>query len=140
MPAKKRTAKKKTLEKKSTRKAINLPQHSPELPFSDAVLAGNTLYLSGRLGLDPATGKVPPDVDREIDFLLDGFEAVLKQSGLGWDELVWVQIFSSDLSLWQQFNAKYVKRFRGDLPARAFLSCPPLLFNGRFEMMGIAMK
>jgi enamine deaminase RidA (YjgF/YER057c/UK114 family) len=122
------------------RRTINLPGRRPALPFSDAVLAGDTLYLSGRIGIDPATGVVPPEVDRELEFLFAGFSAVLAEAGMTWDDLTWVQIFSTDLTLWDRFNTEYVKHFRGDFPARAYLGSAPLLLNGRFEMMGIAVK
>ncbi|MGA8764687.1 MAG: Rid family hydrolase [Candidatus Sulfotelmatobacter sp.] len=123
-----------------SRHSINLPKRPANLPFSDAVLAGDTLYLSGRIGIDPDTGLVPPDVDGELRFLFDGFSSVLTQAGMDWDDLVWVQVFSTDLALWERFNAEYVKHFRGEFPARAFLGSAPLLRNGRFEMMGIAVK
>jgi len=56
------------------------------------------------------------------------------------DDLVSVQIFAPDVSLWEPFNAAYVKRFSGPLPARAFLGSGPLLLGGRFELMGIAVR
>jgi 2-iminobutanoate/2-iminopropanoate deaminase len=121
-------------------RAINLPNRRADLPFSDATLAGDTLYIAGRIGFDPSTGVAPPEVERELDFLFSGFDAVLKQAGFTWDDLVWVQIFSTDLTLWEQFNAKYVKYFRGAFPARAYLGSAPLLLNARFEMMGIAVR
>ena len=124
----------------AVRRVINLPGRHPKLPFSDAVLAGDTLYISGRIGIDPATGTIPPEVDRELEFLFAGFSAVLAQAGMTWDDLTWVQVFSTDLTLWDRFNAEYVKHFRGDFPARAYLGSAPLLLNGRFEMMGIAVK
>ncbi len=126
--------------KPSARKVVNLPARSRSLPFSDAVLVGDTLYLSGRLGIDPATGKVPDDVDAEIKLLLDGFESVLRQAGMTMDDLVQVQIFSPALDLWEHFNQAYVRRFSGELPARAYIGSGPLLFNARFEIMGIAVK
>ncbi|HUK23155.1 MAG TPA: Rid family hydrolase [Terriglobales bacterium] len=110
------------------------------LPFSDAVLAGNTLYISGRIGLDPATGWAPADVEEEIRLLLDDFAAVLAEAKMTMDDLVWVQIFSPDISLWEPFNAAYVKRFSRELPARAFIGSGPLLRGGRFEMMGTAVR
>ena len=122
------------------RRSINLPNRPPNLPFSDAVLVGNTLYISGRIGIDPATGVAPPDVDAEMKLLFDGFEAVLREAGMSMDDLVWVQIYSPDVSLWREFNAAYVKRFSRELPARAFLGSGQLLMNGRFEMLGIAVK
>src|SRR5215469_1329326 len=124
----------------SSRRAINLPGHSSTLPFSDATLVGNTLYLAARIGIDPVTGKAPADVDAEIKLLFDGFEAVLHQAGMTMDDLVQVQIFSPALDLWPHFNAAYVQRFSRDLPARAYIGSGPLLLGGRFEMMGIAVK
>jgi 2-iminobutanoate/2-iminopropanoate deaminase len=128
------------LEAAPARRAINLPEHSPALPFSDAILAGDTLYLSGRIGIDPVTGIAPTDVDAEIKLLFDGFEEVLQQAGMTMDDLVQVQIFSPALDLWPHFNAAYLQRFSRELPARAYIGSGPLLLNGRFEMMGIAVK
>src|SRR5258708_8050825 len=59
-----------------TRKAINLPGKDAQLPFSDAILTGNTLYLAGRIGLDPKTGKTPEKIEDEIKLLLDDRKAV----------------------------------------------------------------
>ena len=123
-----------------SRRYINLPNRPAGLPFSDGVLVGNTLYISGRIGLDPATGAAPADIDAELDLLFAGFQAVLREAGMAMDDLVLVQVYSPDVSLWQQFNAAYVKLFSRDFPARAFLGSGPLLMNGRFEMLGIAVK
>jgi 2-iminobutanoate/2-iminopropanoate deaminase len=125
---------------KTVRRYINLPGRKAPLPFSDAVLVGDTLYLSGRIGIDPATGLAPADVDQEMRLLFDGFEAVLAQAGMIMDDLAWVQIYSPDLSLWERFNAAYLKLFSKDLPARAFIGSGPLLKGGRFEMMGVAVR
>ena len=126
--------------RKTTRRYINLPSRRAPLPFSDAVLVGDTLYLSGRIGIDPATGLAPADVDEELRLLLDGVEAVLAQAGMTMEDLVWVQVFSPDISLWERFNAAYLKRFSKQLPARAFIGSGPLLLGGRFEMMGVAVR
>lgn len=119
---------------------VNLPVRRPNLPFSDAVLVNDTLYISGRIGIDPATGVAAKEIERELELLFSGFEAVLAQSGMAMDDLVWVQVFCPDVSLWNQFNAEYVKHFSREFPARAFLGSGTLLLNGRFEMMGIAVK
>ena len=123
-----------------SRRYINLPNRRPGLPFSDGVLVGDTLYISGRIGLDPATGVAPASVEAELDLLFEGFQAVLREAGMNMDDLVWVQVYSPDVSLWQQFNAAYVKLFSREFPARAFLGSGALLMNGRFEMLGIAVK
>ena len=122
------------------RRYINLPGKSAALPFSDAVLVGDTLYISGRIGIDPKTGQAPADLDQEIKLLLDGFEAVLKEAGMTMDDLVQATVFSPDLSLFDKWNAAYRTRFKGELPARAFIGAGSLLRGGHFEMMGIAVK
>ena len=59
---------------------INLPGRSVAAPFSDAVLAGNTLYLAGRLGLDPETQRPPGTAEQEARNVLDGIQAVLSEA------------------------------------------------------------
>lgn len=122
------------------RRYLNLSGHAAVLPFSDAVLVGDTLYLSGRIGIDPATGLAPPEVDRELELLFTGVESVLQLANMRLDDLVQVQVFSPDITLWESFNKAYLKYFTRDLPARAFIGSGPLLKNGRFEMMGIAVR
>ena len=122
------------------RRYINLPSRLPALPFSDAVLAGNTLYISCRIGIDPVTGLAPEDIDAELRLLFESFQAILREAEMSMDDLVSVQVFSPDVSLWDRFNAAYVKSFTREFPARAFLGSGTLLRNARFEMMGVAVK
>ncbi len=124
-----------------TRKAINLPEKSAQAPFSDAILAGNTLYLAGRIGLDPKTGKAPEKIEDEIKLLLDGDKEVLAQAGMTMDDLVYVQIACTDLSLFEKFNPIYRSYFTTkDLPAREFIGAGSLLRGGHFELQAIAVK
>jgi enamine deaminase RidA (YjgF/YER057c/UK114 family) len=125
---------------KTIRRYVNLPSRKTPLPFSDAVLVGDTLYVSGRIGIDPATGVAPDDIDAELRLLFDGFAAVLRESKMTMDDLVWVQVYSPDVSLWERFNVAYLKRFSKELPARAFIGSGPLLKGGRFEMLGVAVR
>jgi 2-iminobutanoate/2-iminopropanoate deaminase len=127
--------------KTAPRRYINLPNRPAQgLPFADAALAGDTLYISGRIGVDPKTGVPPKDLNEEIRILLDGFRDVLAAAGMNFDNLVMVQVFCPDLGLYDQFNAAYRERFRKDFPARAFIGSGPLLRGGHFEMLGIARK
>jgi 2-iminobutanoate/2-iminopropanoate deaminase len=119
---------------------IVLPGRKDQLPYSDAVLAGNTLYLAGRIGIDPQTGKAPEDVEKEIRFLLDGMKTTLAAADLTMDNLVSVQVFCPDLSLYDKFNEIYRTYFTKDFPARAFIGSGPLLRGGHFEMQGIAVR
>jgi enamine deaminase RidA (YjgF/YER057c/UK114 family) len=114
---------------------------NPALPFSDAVLIdGHTLYISGRIGLIPGTTQVPALIDEEIVYLMEDLRSVLHAAGMTLDDLVSLQIFCPDISLWEPFNAIYRTFFSGPLPARAFLGSGPLLFGAHFEVMGIAVK
>jgi 2-iminobutanoate/2-iminopropanoate deaminase len=124
-----------------TRKAINLPDDNPQAPFSGGILVGNTLYLSGRIGLDPKTGQAPAEVDQEIKLLLDHVKATLVQAGMTMDDLVYVQIACSDLALYDKFNAAYRSYFTTkDLPAREFIGAGSLLRGGHFELQAIAVR
>lgn len=126
-------------QKATGRRYILLPDRPP-LPFSDGVLSGNTLYLSGRLGLDPKTGKIPENREEEIRNILDGMKATLEQAGMKMDDLVYVQVFCPELSLYDSFNDIYRTYFSKDFPARAFIGSGPLLRGAHFEVQGIAVK
>lgn len=125
----------------ATRRAINLPDDNPQLPFSGAILAGNTLYMSGRIGLEAKTGKAPAEVEEEIKLLLDHVKATLAQVGMTMDDLTYVQIACTDLSLYDKFNTAYRTYFTTkDLPAREFIGAATLLRGGHFELQAIAVK
>ena len=74
------------------RRAINLPGRTTQAPFSDAILTGDTLYLSGRLGMDPDTGQPPAEAQQEARNILDQIQAVLEEAGMTMDDLVTVQV------------------------------------------------
>jgi 2-iminobutanoate/2-iminopropanoate deaminase len=116
---------------------INGPRTRENLPFSDAVRAGNTYYLAGRIGLDES-GRPPADVRDEARLVMDGLRGVLRACGLEMKHLVQVTIYTPDVSLFSAFNEIYVTYFDGPLPARAFLGSGPLLFGARFELTAIA--
>ena len=122
------------------RRAINLPGRTTQAPFSDAILAGDTLYLSGRLGMDPATGQPPAEAQQEARNVLDQIRSVLEAAGMTMDDLVSVQVCCSDVAHYAAFNAVYRTYFTREFPARAFVGVGTLLFEARFEVQGIAVK
>ena len=122
------------------RKVFNAPEHNPQMPFSNAILEGDTLYLAGSIGLDPKTGKAPEKIEDEIHFLLDGYKNLLSQAGFSMDDLVYVQISCTDLSLYDKFNPIYKSYFSKDLPTRQFVGVASLLRGGHFEMQAIAVS
>ena len=122
------------------RRYINLPGRTVQTPSSDGVLVGDTLYIAGRIGLDSKTGKPPERIEDEVKLLLEGQKAVLAEAGMTMDDLVSVQVYCSDISLFERFNAVYKSYFGKDYPARAFIGSGPLLRGGHFEMVGVAVK
>lgn len=125
---------------RTERKDLNEPGRRDNMPFTHAILSGNTLYISGKIGLDPKTGKAPKDVEKEIRLAMDGVKKRVELAGLTMDDLVSVQIFCSDLALYDQFNAVYRTYFRKRFPVRAFIGSGPILRGGRFEISAIAVR
>ncbi len=108
-------------------------------PFSGAVRVGNTLYLSGTIGLDPGQ-QVPATAEAEARNVLDNIKGTLEDAGMTMDDLVSIQVFCSDVSHYDAFNQVYRTYFTREFPARAFLGAGTLLFDARFEVQGIAVK
>jgi len=104
------------------------------------VLVGDTLYLAGRIGFKPGTRELPTTAEEEAHNVLDQFKAVLAAAGMSMDDLVSVQVFCSDVSLFDTWNKVYPGYFTKELPARAFLGSGHLLFGARFEMQAIAVR
>jgi len=100
---------------------------------------GETLYVSGQIGLGPDR-KPPADVLGEAKLVMEALKKQLAEAGMTPDDLVSVQIFCSDVRHYDDFNAVYRTYFTKEFPARAFLGSGTLLFGARFEVMGIAVK
>ncbi|HME35209.1 MAG TPA: Rid family hydrolase [Candidatus Sulfotelmatobacter sp.] len=116
------------------------PGDMKALPFSDGVLVGNTLYIAGHIGLDAKTGMPPASPEDEARLVMDGVKQTVESAGLSMDDVVSVQIFCTDLKLYDTFNGVYKTYFHGDYPARAFIGANQLIRGGRYEVMGIAVK
>jgi 2-iminobutanoate/2-iminopropanoate deaminase len=106
--------------------------------FSGAVLAGGTFYLSGTLGLEG--GQPPATAQAEARNVLNNIQGTLEDAGMTMDDLVSVQVFSSNVADYAAFNEVYRTYFEREFPARAFVGAGPLLFDARFEVLGIAVK
>lgn len=117
-----------------------LPPGMTRMPFSDAVRAGDTIYISGRIGIDPETMLPPQDVSAEAELLMQDLQNVLRAAQLTMNDLVMVQIFSPDVAHFSAFNAVYVRYFGEHLPARAFIGSGALLFGAKFELTAIAVR
>ncbi len=106
-------------------------QINPGAPFSDGVLVGGTLYLSGRIGVDETGNHIPDDIETEASNVMKSVESVLRKAGMHMDDLVYVQVFCRDVSLWQRSNEVYRSYFKKrTLPARAFVGSGPVALWG----------
>jgi len=72
--------------------------------------------------------------------MLEAFKKTVETAGLTMQDLVYMQVFCSDVSLFSEFNVVYRTFFKDGYPARAFLGSGKLLFDARFEIQGIAVK
>jgi len=109
------------------------------LPFSSAVRAGNTLYLSGNLGNIPGTMDLAEGgITGETRQTMENISAVLQQFGSSMDEVVKCTVFLADMAEWGAMNEVY-KTFFKNPPARSALGVNGLALNGRVEIECIAV-
>jgi 2-iminobutanoate/2-iminopropanoate deaminase len=116
------------------------PADQKALPFSDAVLAGNSLYVAGQLGTDPKTGQAPDDAELEAKLVMENVKQAVELAGFTMDDVVSVQVYCTDLKFYDTFNGVYKTYFHGDFPARAFIGVAKLLRSAKFEVMVTAVK
>ena len=110
------------------------------LPFSEAVMVGDTLYVAGHIGLDPKTQKAAADIDAEAHAVMDAVKHTVESTGLKMDDLVSVTVYCTDLALYDAFNAVYRTYFQGHYPTRAFIGVSSLVRGAHFEVAGIAAR
>ena len=109
-------------------------------PYSQAVRAGNMVFLSGQVPLDPKTGElVTGDIRLETDRVLDNLEAVLAAAGLTFANVARTTIYLTNLGDFQAVNETYGKRFDKDFPARATVEVAALPKGARVEIDAIAI-
>ncbi|HEY1837232.1 MAG TPA: Rid family hydrolase [Rhizomicrobium sp.] len=106
------------------------------LPFSDAVRAGDVLYLSGALGNEPGTMKlVAGGIEAETRQMMQNIARTLEQNGLSFDDLFKCSVMLADMGEWRAFNAIYLEYFKPDrLPARSAFGVAALALGARVEM------
>src|SRR5437868_9236279 len=104
------------------------------LPFSDAVRAGDILYLSGQLGIGP-DGKLPGGIEAQTKQALENVGAILKRAGLSYRDVFHCTAFLSDMKNWPAFNSVYVTYFpEGKRPARSAFGASGLALGALLEL------
>jgi len=109
-------------------------------PYSQAIRAGGLLFLSGQVGLDPATGAlVEGGLEAETTRALQNLEAVLRAAGAGLDRVVRTTVFLVDLGDFATMNAIYARAFGETRPARSTVQVSALPRGARVEIDAIAV-
>ena len=109
-------------------------------PYSQGVMAGDLLYLSGNIGTDPATGKAPAAFADAARQSLANLEKVLKAAGLGWPDVVKVNVYVKDMARYEEFNGIYTSALPSPFPARTFLGVADLPGGGQVEIEAVAVR
>jgi reactive intermediate/imine deaminase len=108
------------------------------LPFSTAVRAGDTVYLSGALGID-GNGKLGVGMEAQARLAMDNLGAGLKQAGLGWGDVAKCTVMLDNMADWPAFNQVYVTYFPdGRFPARSAFGADGLALGALLEVECIA--
>lgn len=110
-------------------------------PYSQAVEVGNTLYLAGQIGIDPATGQlVTGGIEPETRQVMANISAVLEAAGYTFGDVAQAQVYLADLAEYDPFNALYAGYFPGSPPARAVIEAQRLPRDARVEIMMVAVQ
>jgi len=113
---------------------------APIGPYNQAIQAGNLLFISGQVAINPATGNVETtDIIDEAHLVMHNLRAILTEAGIDFSHVVKTTIFLSDMSLFAHVNEVYGKYFNGDFPARETIAVKGLPKNVNVEISMIAM-
>ena len=108
-------------------------------PYSQAIIAGNMLFLSGQVAIDPDSNElIAGGIDQETEQVMKNIEKLLKQSGYSFSEVVKTTIFLSDMRHFADVNKVYGSFFKGDFPARETVAVKGLPKNANVEISVIA--
>lgn len=114
---------------------------APIGPYSQAVLAGNTLYVSGNIALDPDTGQlINENITEETHAVMKNMEAILRSAGYSFADVVKCTIFIKDMGEFGTINEAYGQYFKSNPPARETVEVSRLPKDVRVEISCIAVK
>ena len=118
--------------------------HTPAAPaaigtYSQGIRAGQTIYLSGQLGLDPATGNLREGIDAQIDQAFLNLRAVAEAGGASLDDAVKLTLFLTDLGNFGKVNETMARYFTQPFPARATVQVSALPKGAGFEVEAVVV-
>ena len=108
-------------------------------PYSQAVKAGNFIYVSGQLPIDAKTGEMPADIKSQTKQSLENVASILAEAGATLDNVVKSTVYLSDMSLFSDMNEVYGEYFKGGIyPARACFAVKELPKKALVEIEVVA--
>ena len=121
---------------------ITTPDAPPPIgPYNQAVLAGDTLYISGQVCIDAATGELKKkDIQEETHQVMKNLKSILLAAHMGFNHVVKTTIFITDMNQFSEINEVYGKYFEGDFPARETVQVSALPKFVNVEISMIAVK
>ena len=123
-----------------TRQAIQTPAAPAAIgPYSQAIRAGGTLYMSGQIGLDPATGQLVEGLEAQTHQVLRNMRAVAQAAGATLDDVAKLSILLADLADFAKVNEIMATYFKAPYPARSTYQVAGLPRGGRIEVEGIVV-
>jgi 2-iminobutanoate/2-iminopropanoate deaminase len=114
---------------------------APIGPYNQAIMVNNTLYISGQIGIDAATGNIKnKDVQEETHQVMQNLKAILQEAEMSFKNVVKTTIFLTDMNRFSEVNEIYGKYFDGDFPARETVqvSALPKLVNVEISMIAVS--
>ena len=109
-------------------------------PYSQAVLAGNTLYISGQVPINPETGAMPEGITAQTEQVMKNIEAILTEAGFTFADVVKSTCLLADMEYFKPMNEVYAKYYTKDCPARAAFAVKGLPLGALVEIETIAVK
>jgi 2-iminobutanoate/2-iminopropanoate deaminase len=114
---------------------------APVGPYSQAVVAGEFVYVSGQIPLLLSGELIQNNIEKATDIVIDNIEAILKEENLSLEDIVKSEVFLKDLSNFEKFNRVYEKRFAVAIkPSRVTIEVSKLPKNADIEISCIAYK
>lgn len=109
-------------------------------PYSQAIEANGMLFISGQIPVNPATGTVPEGITAQTEQVLKNVEAILKEAGYGFENVIKTTCLLSDIANFKPMNEVYAKYYTKDCPARAAFAVKDLPIGVLVEIETIAAK
>ena len=109
-------------------------------PYSQAVLAGNLLFVSGQIPIDPVTGLTPETIEDQTELVLKNTGAILRAAGCDYADVVKSTVLLADMNDFAAMNAVYARFYTQDMPARAAYQVVKLPLGVKVEIETIAIK